>query len=60
MLDLYSRKIVGWEVQAAESGEHAATLLRRTALGEAIQTWRQPLVLHAEREACPWGTTAHR
>jgi putative transposase len=48
ILDLYSRKIVGWEVQATESGEHAATLLRRTALSEGIQTWRQPLVLHAD------------
>lgn len=48
ILDLYSRKIVGWEVHATESGEHAATLLRRTALSEAIQTWRAPLVLHAD------------
>jgi putative transposase len=48
ILDLYSRKIVGWEVQATESGEQAATLLRRTALSEAIQTWRAPLVLHAD------------
>ena len=48
ILDMYSREIVGWEVQATESGEQAATLLRRTALGEAIQTWRAPLVLHAD------------
>lgn len=48
ILDLYSRKIAGWEVQATESGEHASTLLRRTALSEGIQTWRQPLVLHAD------------
>lgn len=48
VLDLYSRKIVGWEVQASESGDHAATLLRRTALSEGIQTWRQPLVLHSD------------
>lgn len=48
ILDLYSRKIVGWEVHAAESGEHAAALLRRTALSEAIQAWHQPLVLHAD------------
>jgi putative transposase len=48
ILDLYSRKVVGWEVHADESGEHAAVLLRRTALSEAIQAWRQPLVLHAD------------
>lgn len=48
ILDLYSRKIVGFEVQEEETGECAAALLRRTALSEAIQTWRQPLVLHAD------------
>lgn len=48
ILDLYSRKIVGWEVQVTESGDHAASLLRRTALAEAIRTWQQPLVLHAD------------
>ena len=48
ILDLYSRKIVGWEVHAEESGEHAAALLRRTTLSEGIQTWRQPLVLHSD------------
>lgn len=48
VLDVYSRKIVGWEVQASESGDHAAVLLRRTALSEGIQAWRQPLVLHAD------------
>ena len=48
ILDLYSRKIVGWEVHPTESGEHAASLLRRTALSETIQTWRTPLVLHSD------------
>jgi putative transposase len=48
ILDLYSRKIVGWEVQAEESGEHGAALVRRTALSEGIATYQQPLVLHAD------------
>lgn len=48
ILDLYSRKIVGGEVQATETGEHAASLLRCTVLGEAVQPWRSPLVLHAD------------
>lgn len=48
VLDVYSRKIVGWEVYGAESGEHAAGLLRRTVLSESIQTWQQPLVLHSD------------
>lgn len=51
ILDVYSRKIVGWEVHATESGEQAAALFRRTALSEAIQTWRTPLVLHADNGA---------
>lgn len=48
VLDIFSRKIVGWEIHAEESGEHGAALLRRTALSECIATQRQPLVLHAD------------
>jgi putative transposase len=48
VLDLYSRKIVGWEVHAEESGEHAAALLKRSVLAEGVWTERQPLVLHAD------------
>jgi putative transposase len=48
VLDLYSRKVVGWEVHAEESGEHAAALLLRTSLGEGIDTRQRPLVLHAD------------
>ena len=31
ILDLYSRKIVGWEVHASDDADHAAHLVRRTA-----------------------------
>jgi putative transposase len=48
VLDLYSRKIVGWEVHPEESGEHAAALIRRSALAEAIARRNRPLVLHAD------------
>jgi transposase InsO family protein len=34
ILDLYSRKIVCWEVHADDSSEHAVHLVRRTALSE--------------------------
>lgn len=44
--DVFSRKIVGYEVYAAESGENAAELLGRTVLSE--RCWQQPLVLHAD------------
>jgi transposase InsO family protein len=44
MLDLYSRKIVGWEVHAQESAAHAAVLVQRTVLAEGAC----PRVLHAD------------
>jgi len=36
ILDLYSRKIVGWEVHANDSSDHAVHLVLRTALSEGI------------------------
>jgi len=36
ILDLYSRKIVGWEVHAEDDGDHAAGLVHRTSLAEGI------------------------
>lgn len=47
--DIYSRKAVGWEVHAQESGEDAAVALRRCVLGE--QCYRTPLVLHSDNGA---------
>lgn len=32
ILDLYSRKIVGWEIWEEESAEHASQLVRRTVI----------------------------
>jgi putative transposase len=40
ILDLYSRKIVGFEVHDADNAEHAAHLARRTALAEACRPSR--------------------
>ena len=34
IVDLYSRKIVGWEVYARESAEYAAEVVRRAVLAE--------------------------
>jgi len=45
--DIYSRKIVGWEVHEQESGELAAALLQRTVIRE--QCFKQPLVLHSDK-----------
>ena len=47
--DIYSRKIVGWEVHEQESGEFAADLLQRTVMRE--QCFRKPLVLHSDNGA---------
>jgi putative transposase len=44
--DIYSRKIVGWEVHSRESGESAAELMQRAVMAE--QCFRKPLVLHSD------------
>ena len=35
-MDVYSRKIVGWEVYAEESAEHAANIFRKAYLREGV------------------------
>ena len=44
--DIYSRKVVGWEVHESESGQHAADLMGKTVLSE--RCFRTPLVLHSD------------
>ncbi len=46
VLDVFSRKIVGHEVQEAESAELASLLMRRTSLAEGLAG--RPLVLHSD------------
>ena len=46
ILDVFSRKIVGWEIHDEESAAHAATLIRRTHLREDIRD--KPLILHSD------------
>ena len=36
IMDLYSRMIVGWEIHDADDADHAARLLKRTALAEGV------------------------
>ena len=55
IVDIYSRKIVGWEVFAAESAEHAATVLQKAYLREGIRG--EELVLHADNGAPMKGAT---
>lgn len=55
-MDIYSRKIVGWEVYENESSEQAADLLRKTRLAEAISS-QQEVVLHSDNGSPMKGAT---
>jgi transposase InsO family protein len=46
VLDIYSRKIVGWEVWEEEKGEYAAILIEKAVFSE--KTYGKPLVLHSD------------
>jgi len=55
ILDLYSRKIVGWEVHTAENSEHAGALVQRAVLAQGCID--RPLVLHADNGSPQTGST---
>ena len=57
ILDLYSRKIVGWEVHDRDDSTHAAHLVRRTALAEGIAAMTNKPVLHGDNGATLKATT---
>ena len=57
ILDLYSRKIVGFEVHATDSADHAAHLARRTALTEGVHAMAAKPVLHGDNGATLKATT---
>ncbi len=57
ILDLYSRKIVGHEVHETDQAEHAAHLVRRTALAEGIHARAHCPVLHGDNGSSVKGTT---
>lgn len=48
ILDLYSRKIVGWEIWDEESAEYASHLVRRAVISEQCVVRNEPLVLHSD------------
>lgn len=48
MLDIFSRKIIGWEIHERESAENASLLLRKACIKESIATSSSPLVLHSD------------
>ena len=57
ILDLYSRKIVGWEVHDSDDSTHAAHLVHRTALAEGIAMLKDKPVLHGDNGATLKATT---
>lgn len=55
IMDIYSRKIVGWEVHDNETADHAALLIRKACLAEGISD--VGLVLHADNGSPMKGAT---
>jgi len=55
IMDIYSRKIVGWEIHENETAEHASSLIRQACLAEGI-SW-QGLVLHSDNGSPMKGST---
>ena len=55
VMDVFSRKIVGWEVFENESSDNASTLIRKTYLREGIAG--KTLVLHADNGSPMKGAT---
>jgi transposase InsO family protein len=54
-IDIYSRKIVGWEVFASESAEHASRVFRKAHLREGVSP--DSLVLHSDNGSPMKGAT---
>lgn len=55
VVDIFSRKIVGWEIHERERAELAATLVRQAVLAEGCVAL--PLVLHADNGSPMKGAT---
>lgn len=57
ILDVYSRKIVGFEVHECDDSAHAVNLLRRTALAEGVHALAEKPVLHGDNGSTLKATT---
>ena len=55
MLDLFSRKVVGWEVLEEENSEHASRVVRKASLAEGRLL--KPMVLHSDNGSPMKGAT---
>jgi len=54
-LDVFSRKIVGWEVHDCESAEHSSRLLAKICLSEGVQ--KNQIAVHADNGGPMKGAT---
>lgn len=57
ILDVFSRKIVGFEVHDSDDADHAAHLVKRTALAEGIHAMQYKPVLHGDNGSTLKATT---
>lgn len=57
ILDVYSRKILGFEVHDSDDADHAAHLVKRTALAEGIHAMLTKPVLHGDNGSTLKATT---
>jgi len=55
IMDVYSRKIVGWTIQYNQSADHAADLIQQACLDEGIE--RNQVVLHSDNGSPMKGAT---
>ncbi|AWB32595.1 IS3 family transposase [Orrella marina] len=46
--DIYSRKIIGWEIHEKDDSTHAVALLKRTALAEGVHAMLEKPVMHGD------------
>ena len=57
ILDLYSRKIVGWEIHDSDDAGHAAALVKRCAFSEGVSARLDKPVLHGDNGSTLKATT---
>jgi transposase InsO family protein len=57
ILDIYSRKIVGWEAHETDDADHAARVVQRAALAEGIAANQTKPVPHGDNGATLKATT---
>jgi len=57
ILDLFSRKIIAWEIWPEESAQNASILVRRAVIAEKISSIIKLLILHSDNGSVMKGAT---